>query len=134
MHRKRLTQCRSSETFPLTYIGITTPNDPDEWIPLQWDTIGSHFGSSSVHSDSADSGKVSSNTINLPRFFDKQPDVAGLSVVPAFEALSYTWGDAKATTVIKINGVSFLVTPNLFAALKRLRGTEIEFCGLTPYV
>ncbi len=121
MHRKRLTQRRSSETFPLTYVGITTPNNPDEWIPLQWDTIGSRVGRSSLHCDSVDSGKVDSNTINLPRFYGKQPDMAGLSVVPDFEALSYTWGDAKPTTVININGVSFLITPNLFAALKRLR-------------
>ena len=87
MHPQRLTQRRSSEKFPLTYVGITTPNDPDEWIPLQWDTIGSRSESSSVHSDSADNSKVNSNAIILPRFFGKQPDMAGLMVVPDFEAL-----------------------------------------------
>lgn len=37
------------------------------------------------------------------------------------EALSYTWGQELATEIIRIDGKELLVTPNLHAALRRLR-------------
>lgn len=42
---------------------------------------------------------------------------------PAYEALSYVWGDPKATLPITLNGSLFHVTTNLGSALRRLRKT-----------
>lgn len=39
----------------------------------------------------------------------------------AYEALSYSWGDQTPDTTVQIDGKSFLVTPNLHAAIERLR-------------
>ncbi|KAL9607137.1 MAG: hypothetical protein Q9167_007922, partial [Letrouitia subvulpina] len=43
---------------------------------------------------------------------------------PIYEALSYTWGEAKEMHVIFVNNQPFPVTPNLFVALKYLRKAE----------
>ncbi|KAK3360686.1 heterokaryon incompatibility protein-domain-containing protein [Lasiosphaeria hispida] len=40
---------------------------------------------------------------------------------PKYEALSYVWGSQHSNTSIELNGQPFQVTPNLHAALKRLR-------------
>ncbi|EPE27264.1 hypothetical protein GLAREA_03179 [Glarea lozoyensis ATCC 20868] len=45
--------------------------------------------------------------------------------VERYTALSYEWGDSKASKLeIKLEGQSFLITQNLWSALKCLRGTE----------
>ncbi|KAL8948149.1 MAG: hypothetical protein Q9222_005637 [Ikaeria aurantiellina] len=43
---------------------------------------------------------------------------------PAYEALSYTWGETKERRIIFVNGEPFPVTPNLFVALQYLRQAE----------
>ncbi|KAL9046329.1 MAG: hypothetical protein Q9214_000809 [Letrouitia sp. 1 TL-2023] len=43
---------------------------------------------------------------------------------PIYEALSYTWGEAKEMHIIFVNERPFPVIPNLFVALKYLRKTE----------
>lgn len=43
---------------------------------------------------------------------------------PIYEALSYTWGEAKEMHIIFVNNQPFPVTPNLFVALKYLREAE----------
>jgi len=45
----------------------------------------------------------------------------GLSTAPAFEALSYVWGDAKITAPIVVDGDTFQDTTNLETALRALR-------------
>ncbi|KAI9773690.1 MAG: hypothetical protein M1840_006964 [Geoglossum simile] len=57
----------------------------------------------------------------LPQFRGETADMTGLSVVPTYEALSYTWGDHSATAPILVNGFELQVTVNLFRALQRLR-------------
>ena len=60
-----------------------------------------------------------------------------LSSKPIYEALSYTWQDpiasaalaargVKNTTVILVNGLKLHVTPNLQAAMRRLRQPQQE--------
>jgi len=44
-----------------------------------------------------------------------------LSDVGSFEALSYTWGDARNRKTIQVNGRQFQVTHNLYVALQHLR-------------
>ncbi|KAH6716700.1 heterokaryon incompatibility protein [Leptodontidium sp. MPI-SDFR-AT-0119] len=39
----------------------------------------------------------------------------------SFEALSYVWGDPEFTSVIKLNGILFSITPRLEEALRHLR-------------
>lgn len=46
---------------------------------------------------------------------------ASLDDSPRFEALSYVWGPPTPSHDILLNGVSFSVGPNLFAALRALR-------------
>jgi hypothetical protein len=46
--------------------------------------------------------------------------------VPEYEALSYTWGDPKATELITLNGRVVDVTKNLKAALLALRKPDAE--------
>ncbi len=41
-----------------------------------------------------------------------------------FEALSYTWGDARNRTAIVLDGVEVSVTTRLYEALTELRPTE----------
>jgi hypothetical protein len=53
--------------------------------------------------------------------------VSNLNTDAAFVALSYTWGDAKLTEEIYVNGVSFQATVNLVAFLKRRR--ELQASG-----
>ncbi|KAF5660278.1 heterokaryon incompatibility protein (het-6OR allele) [Fusarium heterosporum] len=43
---------------------------------------------------------------------------------PPYEAMSYTWGEEKATDTILVNGGRFALRPNLFSALKSLRKTD----------
>ncbi|KAK2754453.1 heterokaryon incompatibility protein [Colletotrichum kahawae] len=43
-----------------------------------------------------------------------------------YDALSYVWGDASTRREITVNGLSFLVTENLYTALKRLRSIPPE--------
>ncbi|KAH7256186.1 heterokaryon incompatibility protein-domain-containing protein [Fusarium tricinctum] len=43
---------------------------------------------------------------------------------PPYEAMSYTWGDDKATETILVNGGHFALRPNLFSALKSLRSLD----------
>ena len=47
--------------------------------------------------------------------------VVSLHGGPTYEALSYVWGSRDPSTFIQLNGQPFQVTPNLQAALKRLR-------------
>ena len=47
-----------------------------------------------------------------------------MSSSPAYEALSYTWGDANVTKPIQVNGRTFQATVNLEAALRYLRRPE----------
>ena len=44
----------------------------------------------------------------------------------AFEALSYTWGDAECKRLISLNGLEFSVAKNLDIALRHLRYSEDE--------
>ena len=44
-----------------------------------------------------------------------------LSSSPKFDALSYTWGSQEGSGTIRLNGVDFYVTENLYAALRELR-------------
>ncbi|KAK4159411.1 heterokaryon incompatibility protein-domain-containing protein [Cladorrhinum sp. PSN259] len=46
---------------------------------------------------------------------------AQLSAAPAYEALSYTWGDERIKLPITCSGLSMLVTTNLHSALQHLR-------------
>jgi len=43
------------------------------------------------------------------------------SVPPPFTALSYVWGAPDFTVAIHVNGERFLVTPNLYEALKSIQ-------------
>jgi len=54
--------------------------------------------------------------------------VVSLHDGPKFEALSYVWGEKDPTdnTRINLDGQSFSITPNLHAALKRLRQTSSQ--------
>ncbi|KAK4952773.1 hypothetical protein LTR10_009581 [Elasticomyces elasticus] len=45
---------------------------------------------------------------------------------PAYHALSYIWGDASFKIPITVNGCSFMVTGNLYAALEKLRDPDAE--------
>jgi hypothetical protein len=47
--------------------------------------------------------------------------VTDVNHAPSFEALSYVWGSPENTVNILCNGTSMTVTPNLGAALQRLR-------------
>jgi hypothetical protein len=49
-----------------------------------------------------------------------------LDKFPAYEALSYVWGDTKSSARILLNGVEFDVTENLGAALIHLRSATSE--------
>ena len=42
---------------------------------------------------------------------------------PGYEALSYVWGDPKATVPITVNGIIVHATINLVAALRRVRSS-----------
>jgi Heterokaryon incompatibility protein (HET) len=44
-----------------------------------------------------------------------------LDALPIYEALSYVWGNPKTTRTILLDSISFNVTDNLAAALRRLR-------------
>lgn len=44
-----------------------------------------------------------------------------LDIALSYEALSYTWGDDKASFEIELNGKAFLVAKNLHDALRRFR-------------
>ncbi|KAK1750489.1 heterokaryon incompatibility protein-domain-containing protein [Echria macrotheca] len=59
----------------------------------------------------------------------EQPLYCSLSVVSldnavTYEALSYVWGSSDSNTSIELDGEPFRVTPNLHAALKRLRHVD----------
>jgi hypothetical protein len=43
---------------------------------------------------------------------------------PEYYALSYVWGERDSMTLISVNGNNFQVTPNLRAALRRLRSND----------
>ncbi|KAF7885849.1 uncharacterized protein EAF02_004358 [Botrytis sinoallii] len=43
-----------------------------------------------------------------------------------YEALSYCWGDASVKVPITVNGKKFDVTTNLFAAMQKLRKTDVN--------
>jgi hypothetical protein len=47
--------------------------------------------------------------------------VVALDESPAYEALSYTWGDMGVTRPIEVDGVQFHATVNLERALRHLR-------------
>ncbi|KAK5651183.1 hypothetical protein OQA88_12731 [Cercophora sp. LCS_1] len=51
------------------------------------------------------------------------PDNKLESDIP-YQALSYTWGDVSARVPITLNGKRFLVTENLFAALRQLHQSD----------
>jgi hypothetical protein len=48
-------------------------------------------------------------------------NIVSLVGKPAYEALSYTWGDAKHTAPIEVDGACFDATVNLERALRHLR-------------
>jgi hypothetical protein len=50
--------------------------------------------------------------------------IVSLKEQPAYEALSYTWGDANSTTLIEVDGARFDATVNLERALRHLRKTD----------
>jgi hypothetical protein len=47
-----------------------------------------------------------------------------LTSKPSYLALSYVWGDATDKRSINANGIPFLFTATLFAALKRMRSNS----------
>src|SRR4051812_25210123 len=47
--------------------------------------------------------------------------VVSLDEAPAYQILSYVWGDPKISERILLPGCGFRVTTNLYAALRRLR-------------
>jgi Heterokaryon incompatibility protein (HET)/Protein kinase domain len=47
-------------------------------------------------------------------------DTTSLDILPAYTALSYTWGDAKNTKITRLNAVEAEITSNLEAALRHL--------------
>ncbi|CAN9294882.1 unnamed protein product [Alternaria alternata] len=49
-----------------------------------------------------------------------------------YKALSYTWGEEKASVSIAINGVSMLIRPNLDKILRKLRALEYEYIWVSP--
>lgn len=49
-------------------------------------------------------------------------------ISPEYEALSYTWGSWQETVTIKLSGRPFLVTQNLYRALRRLRRLSSPRC------
>jgi hypothetical protein len=49
-----------------------------------------------------------------------------------YKALSYTWGEEKASVSIAINGVSILIRPNLDKILRKLRALEYEYIWVSP--
>ncbi len=51
-------------------------------------------------------------------------EVCDLSTAPAYDALSYVWGDAEDTRPILLDGYRFRVTSNLESALRHLRSHE----------
>jgi hypothetical protein len=58
------------------------------------------------------------------RYFDKiycELNTVFLDNLPVYKALSYVWGDRTTLRRIVLNGVSFYITCNLEAALRRLR-------------
>jgi hypothetical protein len=44
----------------------------------------------------------------------------------SYSALSYTWGNPASARWTRLNGVSFMMQPNLFAALKAIRKEDEE--------
>jgi hypothetical protein len=52
--------------------------------------------------------------------------LASLSAPPAFEALSYAWGDTKGVIRIQLHGNDVLITANLHCALRHLRYADRE--------
>jgi hypothetical protein len=50
--------------------------------------------------------------------------IAALDKGPAYEALSYVWGNPQDTVEITVNGAPFKATRNLTAALRRLRSSR----------
>lgn len=57
--------------------------------------------------------------------------IVSLEEQPAYEALSYTWGDAMYTAPIVVDGVRFDATVNLERALRHLRQDD---CDLALWV
>lgn len=49
-----------------------------------------------------------------------------ISEQPAYEALSYTWGDTNVTRPIEVDGAQFNATVNLEKALRHLRDTQSD--------
>lgn len=47
--------------------------------------------------------------------------IVSLDDQPAYEALSYTWGDPGVTKIIQVDGTQVNVTSNLESALRHLR-------------
>lgn len=50
--------------------------------------------------------------------------VSRLSSSPAYEAISYAWGDPTSTVAISCEGHELHVTKNLYEALRRIRNTD----------
>ena len=49
-----------------------------------------------------------------------------LELAPVYSALSYTWGNDAATVSLSINGLSFMIRPNLHSALLALRYVSLK--------
>jgi Heterokaryon incompatibility protein (HET) len=49
-----------------------------------------------------------------------------LEVAPVYTALSYTWGNDVATASLSIDGLSFMIRPNLHSALLALRYVSLK--------
>ncbi|MCJ1383200.1 hypothetical protein MMC17_006313 [Xylographa soralifera] len=57
-----------------------------------------------------------------------QLSIYPLSEAPPYEALSYVWGDAATSGHINCAGKDLPITPNLTAAIYRLRLTSVDRC------
>jgi len=49
-----------------------------------------------------------------------------LELAPVYTALSYAWGNDAATTSLSIDGLSFMIRPNLYSALLALRYVSLK--------
>ena len=82
-----------------------------------------------VHSPLSKSAKAI-RLLDLHPAYEKQAEVRGrirdanLDNRPSYKALSYVWGNPEVTLPIIVNGGTYRVTENCYAALQRLRNTD----------
>ncbi|EME41323.1 hypothetical protein DOTSEDRAFT_81675 [Dothistroma septosporum NZE10] len=51
-------------------------------------------------------------------------EIVSMKWRPSYDTLSYTWGNSKTTLPITLNGTAVQISPNLFIALKAIRGSR----------